>query len=121
MILLPPFFREVSFCYSVEYHCDNIIFGSNNDTLRLFSRKKTFLREHVCLSFVLHFSTERNNFFIKNSCYFIFLLYLCIGYCSKIRMIPKTLWVKTKAFAIISRLAKSVGNSIWNNKHGNNM
>lgn len=38
-----------------------------------------------------------------------------------IKMIPKTLWVKTKAFAIISRLAKSVGNSIWNNKHGNNM
>ena len=26
-----------------------------------------------------------------------------------------------KAFAIISRLAKSVGNSFGNNKHGNNM
>ena len=34
---------------------------------------------------------------------------------------PKTLWVKTKAFAIISRLAKSLGNSIWNKKHENNM
>ena len=32
-----------------------------------------------------------------------------------------TLWVKTKAFAIISRLAKSLGNSIWNKKHENNM
>ena len=32
-----------------------------------------------------------------------------------------TLWVKTKAFAIISRLAKSLGNSIWNKKHDNNM
>ena len=29
--------------------------------------------------------------------------------------------IVVKAFAIISRLAKSVGNSIWNNKHGNNM
>ena len=86
-----------------------------------FFREKTFLRERLSLSFVLQFSAERNNFFIKTSCYFIFLLYLCIGYRSKIRMVPKTLWVKTKAFAIISRLAKSVGNSIWNNKHGNNM
>lgn len=93
---------------------------SKNDTMRLFSRKN-FLRAYVGLSFVLKFSAERNNFFIKTSCYFIFLLYLCIGYRSKIRMVPKTLWVKTKAFAIISRLAKSVGNSIWNNKHGNNM
>ena len=88
--------------------------------MRLFSRK-TFLRERLSFSFVPQFSAERNNFFIKTSCYFIFLLYLCIGYRSKIRMVPKTLWVKTKAFAIISRLAKSVGNSIWNNKHGNNM
>ena len=86
-----------------------------------FFREKTFLRERLSLSFVLQFSAERNNFFIKTSCYFIFLLYLCIGYRSKIRMVPKTLWVKTKAFAIISRLAKSVGISIWNNKHGNNM
>ena len=88
--------------------------------MRLF-REKTFLREHAELSFVLQFSAERNNFFIKTSCYFIFLLYLCIGYRSKIRMVPKTLWVKTKAFAIISRLAKSLGNSIWNKKHENNM
>ena len=85
-----------------------------------FFREKTFLLERLSLSFVPQFSAERNNFFIKTSCYFIFLLYLCIGYRSKIRMVPKTLWVKTKAFAIISRLAKSVGNSIWNNKHGNN-
>lgn len=33
----------------------------------------------------------------------------------------KTLWVKQKAFAIISRLAKSLGNFIWNKKHDNNM
>ena len=31
-----------------------------------------------------------------------------------------TLWVN-HAFAIISRLAKSLGNSIWNKKHENNM
>jgi len=30
-------------------------------------------------------------------------------------------WKKEKAFAIISRIAKSVGNSIRYNKHGNNM
>ena len=100
---------------------DIILYFDRRMILWDFFREKTFLRAHVCLSFVLQFSVERNNFFIKNSCYFIFLLYLCIGYCSKIRMVPKTLWVKTKAFAIISRLAKSVGNSIWNNKHGNNM
>ena len=86
-----------------------------------FFREKTFLLERLSLSFVPQFSAERNNFFIKTSCYFIFLLYLCIGYRSKIRMVPKTLWVKTKAFAIISRLAKSLGNSIWNKKHENNM
>ena len=67
------------------------------------------------------FLLKETTFLSKNSCYFIFLLYLCIGYRSKIRMVPKTLWVKTKAFAIISRLAKSLGNSIWNKKHENNM
>ena len=100
---------------------DIILYLSRKMILWDFFREKTFLRERLSLSFVLQFSAERNNFFIKTSCYFIFLLYLCIGYRSKIRMVPKTLWVKTKAFAIISRLAKSVGNSIWNNKHGNNM
>ena len=70
---------------------------------------------------IYNFLLKEITFLSKNSCYFIFFLYLCIGYRSKIRAVPKTLWVKTKAFAIISRLAKSVGNSIWNNKHGNNM
>ncbi len=40
---------------------------------------------------------------------------------SFIGMIFQDIVGKTKAFAIISRLAKSVGNSNWNNKHGNNM
>ncbi len=38
----------------------------------------------------------------------------------RLRALSKTSLVK-KAFAIISRLAKSVGNSFGNNKHGNNM
>lgn len=100
---------------------DIILYLGRRMILWDFFREKTFLRAHVELSFVLQFSAERNIFFIKTSYYFIFLLYLCLGYRSKISMVPKTLWVKTKAFAIISRLAKSVGNSIWNNKHGNNM
>ena len=39
-----------------------------------FFREKTFLREHVCLSFVLHFSAERNNFFIKKQLLFHFFI-----------------------------------------------
>ena len=117
----PSIFLEKSHFAKVLDINDIILYLSRIMILWGFFREKTFLRERLSLSFVLQFSAERNNFFIKTSCYFIFLLYLCIGYRSKIRMVPKTLWVKTKAFAIISRLAKSVGNSIWNNKHGNNM
>ena len=117
----PSIFLEKSHFAKVLNINDIILYLGWRMILWDFFREKTFLRERLSLSFVLQFSAERNNFFIKTSCYFIFLLYLCIGYRSKIRMVPKTLWVKTKAFAIISRLAKSVGNSIWNNKHGNNM
>ncbi len=50
----------------------------------------------------------------------IFITFACgLSFFTKEK--PKTLWVKTKAFAIISRLAKSLGNSIWNKKHENNM
>ena len=51
---------------------------------------------------------------------FIFLLYLCIGI-SPFTAFFQDIVGKNYAFAIISRLAKSLGNSSWNKKHENNM
>lgn len=50
----------------------------------------------------------------------IFLLYLCIGI-SPFTAFFQDIVGKNYAFAIISRLAKSLGNSNWNKKHENNM
>ena len=51
---------------------------------------------------------------------FIFLLYLCTGI-SPFTAFFQDIVGKNYAFAIISRLANSLGNSNWNKKHENNM
>ena len=62
-----------------------------------------------------------SKYFSKNVAISDIFSTFAIGFFLFTRIKPNTLWVKTKAFAIISRLAKSLGNSIWNKKHENNM
>ena len=78
-------------------------------------------------TFMLNFLSFPSFFMAKYSFLFISLpipiLFVTFAeWMSDFRVgLHKTLWVKQKAFAIISRLAKSLGNSIWNKKHDNNM
>ena len=53
---------------------------------------------------------------------FVIISYLCTQLLEiRLSEVPAQSYWKKKAFAIISRIAKSVGNSIWYNKHRNNM
>lgn len=63
----PSIFLEKSHFAKVLNINDIIQYLSRKMILWDFFREKTFLREHAELSFVLQFSAERNNFFIKNS------------------------------------------------------